>query len=68
MTLQNLLHLGVITKYMFCTVVNAKGMVDDMASYRRIQKKFKSKEIYGLDIDYIHNTVLVRVGRNNDHS
>lgn len=53
MTLQNLLQLNVITKYMFCTIVNDKGMVNDMAPYWRIQKKFKSKEIYVLDIDYV---------------
>nr|DAY12225.1 MAG TPA: hypothetical protein [Caudoviricetes sp.] len=61
MTLQNLLQLNVITKYMFCTIVNDKGMVNDMAPYWRIQKKFKSKEIYVLDIDYVHNTIYVNV-------
>lgn len=61
MTLQNLLQLNVITKYMFCTIVNDKGMVNDMAPYWRIQKKFKSKEIYVLDIDYVHNTIFAYV-------
>ena len=61
MTLQNLLHLNVITKDMFCTVLNDKGMVNDMAPYWRVQKKFKSKEIYVLDIDYVHNTILTYV-------
>ena len=61
MTLQNLLQLIVITKYMFCTIVNDKGMVNDMAPYWRIQKKFKSKEIYVLDIDYVHNTIFAYV-------
>lgn len=61
MTLQNLFNLNVITKYMFCTIVNDKGMVNDMAPYWSIQKKFKSKEIYVLDIDYVHNTIYVKV-------
>ena len=61
MTLQNLLQLNVITKYMFCTIVNDKGMVNDMAPYWRILKKFKSKEIYVLDIDYVHNTIFAYV-------
>lgn len=61
MTLQNLLHLNVITKYMFCTIVNDKGMVNDKAPYWRIQKKFKSKEIYVLDIDYVHNAIFAHV-------
>ena len=61
MTLQNLLQLNVITKYMFCTIVNDKAMVNDIAPYRRIQKKFKSKEIYVLDIDYVHNTIFAYV-------
>ena len=61
MTLQNLLQLNVITKDMFCTIVNDKGMANDMAPYWRIQKKFKSKEIYVLDIDYVHNTILAHV-------
>lgn len=61
MTLQNLLQLNVITKYMFCTIVNDKGMVNDMAPYWLVQKKFKSKEIYVLDIDYVHNTILAHV-------
>lgn len=61
MTLQNLLNLNVITKYMFCTIVNNKGMVIDKAPYWRIQKKFKSKEIYVLDIDYVHNCIFVNV-------
>lgn len=41
MTLQNLLNLNVITKYMFCTIVNNKGMVIDKAPYWRIQKKIQ---------------------------
>ena len=53
--------MNIITKYMFCTIVNDKGMVNDMAPYWRIQKKFKSKEIYVLDIDYVHNTILAHV-------
>jgi hypothetical protein len=61
MTLQNLLNLNVITKYLFCTIVNNKGMVVDKAPYWRIQKKFKSKEIYVLDIDYVHNCIFVNV-------
>lgn len=61
MTLQNLLNLNVITKYMFCTIVNNKGMIIDKAPYWRIQKKFKSKEIYVLDIDYVHNCIFVNV-------
>ena len=61
MTLQDLLNLNVITKYMFCTVVDDKGMVNDMAPYWRVKKKFKSKEIYVLDIDYVHNTILAYV-------
>ena len=61
MTLQNLINLNVITKDMFCTVLNDKGMVNDMAPYWRVQKKFKSKEIYVLDIDYVHNTILAYV-------
>lgn len=33
----------------------------DVMPYWRIQKKFKSKEIYVLDIDYVHNTILAHV-------
>ena len=61
MTLQNLLDLNVITKDMSCTVLNDKGTVNDMAPYWRIQNKLKSKEIYVLDIDYVHNTILAYV-------
>lgn len=61
MTLQNLINLNVITKDMFCIVLNDKGMVNDSAPYRCIKKKFKSKEIYLLDIDYVHNTILAYV-------
>ena len=61
MTLQNLLNLNVITKDMFCTVLDDKGMVNDMAPYWRVKKKFKFKEIYVLDIDYVHNTILAYV-------
>lgn len=61
MTLQNLLQLNVITKYMFCTIVNDKGMVNDKAPYWSIQKKFKSKEIYAIEIDYVHNAIFAHV-------
>lgn len=61
MTLQNLFDLNVINKHMFYTIVNDKGTVNDMAPYWRIQKKFKSKEIYVLEIDYEHNTMYAYV-------
>lgn len=41
MTLQNLFNLNVITKHMFYTIVNDKGMVNDMVPYWRISEEIQ---------------------------
>lgn len=53
MTLQNLLNLNVITKYMFCTIVNNKGMVIDKAPYRYAYYKLKSLEVIDTGVEIV---------------